>query len=74
MEVTRTSKLTGIRRTMDLDITLEQMLDYDKGMLIQNAFPNLTQSEREFFMTGITEEEWNTMFQNEKYDDSDESN
>jgi hypothetical protein len=44
---------------MDLDITVEQLIDYDKGMLIQSAFPNLTPEEREFFMTGITEDEWN---------------
>jgi len=31
-------------------------------MKIQYAFPNLTTAEREFFMTGITEEEWNAMF------------
>jgi hypothetical protein len=72
MEITRTSKLTGIRRTMDLDITLQQMLDYEKGMLIQNAFPNLTPAEREFFMTGITEEEWNKFVEVTEDDDEHE--
>jgi len=59
MEITRVSKLTGIKRTMELDITLEQLIDYEKGMKVQNAFSNLTPSEREFFITGITDEEWN---------------
>lgn len=33
-----------------------------KGELIQNAFPTLNASEREFIMTGISDEEWDTMF------------
>jgi hypothetical protein len=62
MQVTRKSQVSGVTRTMDLDITQQQLIDYEKGMKIQYAFPNLTTSEREFFMTGITEEEWNAMF------------
>jgi len=61
MKVTRTSSVSGVTRTMDLDITPQQLIDYEKGMKIQYAFPNLTTSEREFFMTGITDEEWNTI-------------
>ncbi len=73
MEITRTSKLTGIKHTMNLDITLQQMLDYEKGMLIQNAFPNLTPAEREFFMTGITDEEWNKFVEVTEDDDEQEA-
>ena len=61
MKITRTSIISGITRTMDLNITLEQAIDYEEGMKIQYAFPNLTASEREFFMTGITDEEWNVI-------------
>jgi hypothetical protein len=61
MKVTRTSSVSGVTRTMDLDITPQQLIDYEKGMKIQYAFPNLTTSEREFFMTGITDEEWNAI-------------
>lgn len=64
MLVTRTSKLSGIIRTLDLDITQQQLLDYERGMKIQHAFPNLTPADREFFMTGITDEEWKEMFEN----------
>ena len=73
MEIVRISRLTGARHTMDLDITLQQMLDYDKGMLVQNAFPNLTPAEREFFMTGITEEEWNKFIEVAEDDDEQEA-
>ena len=62
MNVTRTSQATGITREMELDITDEQILKYEAGELIQKAFPNLTPAEREFIMTGITEDEWKDIF------------
>jgi hypothetical protein len=62
MKVTRTSQATGITREVELDITDEQIMKYEEGVLIQNAFPNLTPSEREFLMTGITEDEWKDIF------------
>jgi len=62
MKVTRTSQATGITREVELDITDEQILKYEAGELIQNAFPNLTPAEREFIMTGITEDEWKDIF------------
>lgn len=62
MEITRISKYSGIMRSRMLDITQEQLDDYTRGALIQNAFPNLTDEEREFFLTGITPNEWAEMF------------
>ena len=62
MKITRTSQATGITRDMELDITDEQILKYESGESIQKAFPNLTPSEREFIMTGITEDEWKDIF------------
>jgi hypothetical protein len=63
MKVTRTSAFTGITRTLDLPITAEQVVAYyDKGVLLQNAFPNLTPDEREFIKTGVTAEEWACVF------------
>lgn len=73
MEVTRTSKLTGVTRTLDLPITEEQLIDYSRGALIQDAFWNLSASEREFFMTGITDEEWNAMMSVMEDDDNEEA-
>ena len=66
MEITRISKYSGIMRTRLLDITEEQLDAYTRGALIQNAFPNLTDEEREFFMTGITPNEWAEMFSEEE--------
>ena len=58
MQITRTSKLTGIIRTLELDITDAQIREYSFGVFVQHCFPNLTPDEREFFITGITKEEW----------------
>ena len=50
--------ITNITRTLDLDVTQKQLNDYENGLLLQNAFPNLTRSQREFIKSGITDGEW----------------
>ena len=62
MNIERKSPFTGKVHTMDLDITEEQIADYESGKLLQHAFPHLTAEEREFYKTGITPEEWDSMF------------
>lgn len=61
MKVTRVSDWSGIERTLDLDITEEQMKLYAQGELVQRAFPQLSDDEREFILTGMTHEEWEQM-------------
>jgi hypothetical protein len=61
MNITRTSELSGVTRTLDLPISIVQILEWQGGKLIQEAFPQLNPSQREFLMTGITDDEWNTM-------------
>lgn len=59
MKITRTSMITGIERTLELDITQDQMDTYNKEhFLLQDAFPHLGAGDREFIKTGITDEEW----------------
>ena len=58
MLVTRKSMISEQVNTMDLDITQQQINNYMGGALVQDAFPNLGKSEREFFITGITPAEW----------------
>lgn len=63
MIVTRISSLTGEVHEMDLDITPASLELYDDfGVLLQDAFPNITPAEREFIKTGITPEEWDQYF------------
>jgi hypothetical protein len=61
VKIKRVSLLSGKEREMDLPVTDEQMMAWQNGKLAQNAFPNLTPSEREFIMTGVTDEEWETL-------------
>jgi len=68
MKVTRTSPISGKERTIDLPITEEELNAWIGGTLIQNAFPNLTAGQREFIMTGITDEEWDSIFKEDGED------
>lgn len=68
MNITRTSKVSGITRTRDLPITQEQLDRYAAGALVQDAFPDLSAADREFIHTGITDEEWQALFADESLD------
>jgi len=61
MIVTRKNIFTGQERSLNLDVTQEQLNRWKNGELIQNVFPNLSVDEREFLMTGIVGEEWNEL-------------
>jgi hypothetical protein len=62
MLIERASPFTGELRTLDLDVTQEQLDAWRSGTVIQRAMPNLSADEREFILTGITPEEWDDMF------------
>jgi hypothetical protein len=64
LEVTKKSIISGKTNTMELDISQEQLDRWESvdKQLVQVAFPNLSSSEREFLMTGITPTEWNDTF------------
>jgi hypothetical protein len=48
---------------MNLPVTAQQLQAYQQGrLLLQDAFPQLSPSQREFIKTGYTAEDWNTMF------------
>ena len=58
MLITRKSVISGITRTLDINITQKQLDDWNSGTVAQRAFPQLDANDREFIMTGITPEEW----------------
>lgn len=62
MLITKKSMFTGNTSTQDIPVTQEQLNRWQAGELIQNAMPNLTPDQREFLMTGVTKEEWETTF------------
>ena len=66
MQFIRKSMLSGVTRSRDIDVTEEEYDRWRSGMLIQLAMPHLSADDREFIMTGITEEEWNAEFPEEE--------
>ena len=73
MQITRKSPVSGKEITRELDITPEQLQAWkERRGLIQNLMPQLSANDREFLKTGITPEEWDTLFKEDKEeDDSD---
>lgn len=62
MKVTRISRLTGIKRTVEINCTREEMSAFESGVLVQRAFPKLNPDDREYMLTGITGLEWRLTF------------
>lgn len=62
MKITRTSTLSGITRTREINITEEQLVQWKNGQHIQWVCPQLSPDDREFLLTGSTPEEWNEVF------------
>ena len=61
MLISNTSILTGKTHTRELPVTSAELDIWMSGELIQNVFPHLSADDREFLMTGITPEEWDTL-------------
>ena len=68
MMVTRKSMMSGEVRTLNLDVTNQQLQRWRAGELIQNVMPQLTPSEREFIITGVTDEEWQESMRESDHD------
>ena len=62
MQITKTSVHSGITRTLDLDVTFEEIAAWQAGELIQVACPRLGADAREFIKTGMTPREWQEVF------------
>lgn len=62
MLITRTSHFFNITRTLELNVTQEQLDNYAKGELAQKVFPSLSPEEREFIISGMISEEWDYLF------------
>jgi len=65
--LTKKSAFSNKTRTMSFpqyeqDEFEKRMLAWKNGMLIQDAFPNLSDNAREFILTGATADEWDEYF------------
>ena len=65
VRVTLKSMLTGKENAMNLPTSIgkiKQFLSHREDCeLIQEMFPELSEDQREFLLTGITPEEWSAM-------------
>ena len=66
MLITRTSMRSNSVSTRDLSVTQSQIELWEAGGLIQDVMPELSSEDREFIMTGITPEEWDSVFSEEE--------
>ena len=64
MEIAKKSKFTGKLNEMNLPITDAQLENWKNGMLIQHAMPNLSSMQKEFLITGMSEEEQDDFYNN----------
>lgn len=64
--VTNISTLTGAMHHLEIDIDfdsfIQSLTDWMEGGLIQDCFPELTPDEREFLISGVTADEWESRF------------
>lgn len=60
--ITRRSAFSGELHTRTLPVTIEQFMAWQRGKLLQDAFPHLDAADREFLKTGITPLEWRKVF------------
>lgn len=63
-DVTCKNIFNGKCVTRTLQINPTQLVEWSLNprALVQDVFPHLTASEREFLMTGCTDEDWDAMF------------
>ena len=68
--ITRTSPISGNMNEMTFNISQHEYdtayAAWQAGMYIQDAFPTLDADQREFIKTGITPDEWNSLFGSEE--------
>lgn len=50
--------MSGMVNKMNLDVTVDQIDRWQSGELIQDVMPHLSRDEREFLITGMTPDEW----------------
>jgi len=65
--IERKSPLTGKVNAMEITMDPADYLAWERGALIQEAFPYLTTDEREFIKTGMIDDEWDRMCAGEAF-------
>lgn len=68
MIIVRTSPVTGRHTELDIDVTNDQIKEWENGGLIQDVMPHLTADEREFIVSGCTPEDFKFLFPGDSND------
>lgn len=68
-EVTIVTTCPFCGRANEVEVNEMDYLDWDDGLLVQDAFPYLSADEREMLITGICPTCWDKMFGEEDEDD-----
>jgi len=64
--IKRKSAITGVERALNIPVNPEDMIEWEAGRgNIQDIMPYLNDNDREFILSGITPEEWNSVFTEE---------
>jgi hypothetical protein len=63
MLIKRKSVISGIERVRNIPVNPEDYVLWESGVVnIQDIMPYLNDSDREFILSGITDEEWDSAF------------
>jgi len=65
----RISPYSGKENSRDLPVTPEQYDKWRSGTKIQEAMPHLCPEDREFILTGLTQEDWEDIYKEEEKED-----
>lgn len=66
MLIKRKSVISGVENTRDIPVNPEDMIAWEAGVgNIQDLMPYLNDDDREFILSGITPEEWDSAFSEE---------
>lgn len=74
MKVTKTSLASGITRTLEIDVTPEQLTRIGGHEHIQDVLPHLSEDEREFLISGMWDGEWEELFKEEEEEEELDEN
>lgn len=64
MEITRVCPMDKVSNTYEIPCTAQQLIDYENGMKLQDAFPDCNPAQREFIKTGYGADAQKALFGN----------
>lgn len=72
MMITRTSPVTGEVRTLEIMCSEADYKAWENGALIQNVMGYLSPADREYIISGATQEDWDMLFKDMELDNAED--